>query len=72
MFDLAAGYRDRGMAAYSELQQREFAREKEGYTCELGGSALAALAALAASLLLFAAPAVLWFAVCLGCRGFGV
>ena len=37
MFDLAAGYRDRGMAAYSELQQREFAREKDGYTCERGG-----------------------------------
>lgn len=34
MFELAAGYRDRGMAAYSELQQREFAREKDGYTCE--------------------------------------
>jgi isocitrate lyase len=33
MFELAAGYRDRGMAAYSELQQKEFAREKEGYTC---------------------------------------
>lgn len=37
MFELAAGYRDRGMAAYSELQQKEFAREKEGYTCELAG-----------------------------------
>lgn len=34
MFDLASGYRDRGMAAYSELQQKEFAREKDGYTCE--------------------------------------
>jgi isocitrate lyase len=32
MFELASGYRDRGMAAYSELQQREFAREAEGYT----------------------------------------
>ena len=32
MFDLALGYRDRGMAAYSELQQAEFAREKDGYT----------------------------------------
>jgi isocitrate lyase len=31
MFELAAGYRDRGMAAYSELQQREFAAEKSGY-----------------------------------------
>ncbi len=32
MFDLALGYRDRGMAAYSELQQREFAAEADGYT----------------------------------------
>ncbi len=32
MFDLALGYRDRGMAAYSELQQAEFAREADGYT----------------------------------------
>ena len=32
MFELAAGYRDRGMAAYSELQQREFASEAAGYT----------------------------------------
>lgn len=32
MFELASGYRDRGMAAYSELQQREFAREADGYT----------------------------------------
>ncbi|HEY2806711.1 MAG TPA: isocitrate lyase [Gemmatimonadales bacterium] len=31
MFELAAGYRDRGMAAYSDLQQREFAAEKDGY-----------------------------------------
>ena len=31
MFELALGYRDRGMAAYSELQQREFAAEKDGY-----------------------------------------
>ena len=31
MFELAAGYRERGMAAYSELQQREFAAEKQGY-----------------------------------------
>lgn len=37
MFDLASGYKERGMAAYSELQQREFAREKDGYTCELVG-----------------------------------
>jgi isocitrate lyase len=32
MFELADGYRDRGMAAYSELQQREFANEAIGYT----------------------------------------
>jgi isocitrate lyase len=32
MFQLARGYRDRGMAAYSELQQAEFAAEAEGYT----------------------------------------
>ena len=32
MFELADGYRDRGMAAYSELQQREFANETAGYT----------------------------------------
>jgi isocitrate lyase len=32
MFDLAQGYRDRGMAAYSELQQEEFASEAQGYT----------------------------------------
>ena len=31
MFDLAVGYRDRGMAAYAELQEREFASEKQGY-----------------------------------------
>ncbi|MEQ1930113.1 MAG: isocitrate lyase [Parvularculaceae bacterium] len=31
MFQLASGYRDRGMAAYSELQQAEFAAEKIGY-----------------------------------------
>jgi isocitrate lyase len=31
MFQLAQGYRDRGMAAYSELQQAEFAAEKAGY-----------------------------------------
>jgi isocitrate/methylisocitrate lyase len=30
-FDLALGYRERGMAAYSELQQREFAAEPAGY-----------------------------------------
>jgi isocitrate lyase len=32
MFELAGNYRDRGMAAYSELQQAEFASEKDGYT----------------------------------------
>lgn len=32
MFELARGYRDRGMAAYSELQQAEFASETHGYT----------------------------------------
>ncbi|HXT79329.1 MAG TPA: isocitrate lyase [Acetobacteraceae bacterium] len=32
MFNLARGYRERGMAAYSELQQAEFAAESEGYT----------------------------------------
>ena len=32
MFELASGYRDRGMAAYSELQQAEFASEDAGYS----------------------------------------
>jgi isocitrate lyase len=32
MFDLALGYRDRGMAAYSELQEAEFASEPHGYS----------------------------------------
>lgn len=32
MFELARGYKDRGMAAYSELQQAEFAAEAHGYT----------------------------------------
>ena len=32
MFELALGYKDRGMAAYSELQQAEFASEKDGYS----------------------------------------
>src|SRR5438876_250135 len=32
MFRLARGYRDRGMAAYSELQEAEFAAEKHGYS----------------------------------------
>ncbi len=32
MFELARQYKDRGMAAYSELQQAEFNSEKYGYT----------------------------------------
>ena len=32
MFHLARGYRVRGMSAYSELQEREFAAASEGYT----------------------------------------
>ena len=32
MFKLASGYKERGMAAYSELQQEEFASEAQGYT----------------------------------------
>ena len=32
MFDLASQYRDAGMAAYSKLQQDEFAAESRGYT----------------------------------------
>jgi len=32
MFTLAKGYKERGMAAYSELQQAEFASEADGYT----------------------------------------
>jgi isocitrate lyase len=31
MFELALGYKARGMAAYSQLQQEEFAAEKDGY-----------------------------------------
>ncbi|WP_207485777.1 isocitrate lyase [Arenibaculum pallidiluteum] len=31
-FKLAKGYKERGMAAYSELQQAEFAAEKDGFT----------------------------------------
>lgn len=30
-FNLATAYRERGMAAYAELQEREFAAEREGY-----------------------------------------
>lgn len=32
MFELARGYKERGMAAYSELQEAEFANEVHGYT----------------------------------------
>ncbi|MCW5724317.1 MAG: isocitrate lyase [Maricaulaceae bacterium] len=32
MFELARGYKDRGMAAYSQLQRAEFASEENGYT----------------------------------------
>ena len=32
MFKLARGYAERGMGAYSELQQAEFAAEAEGFT----------------------------------------
>ncbi|WHY73465.1 isocitrate lyase [Fictibacillus enclensis] len=32
MFELAKEYKTRGMAAYSELQQKEFDSEKDGYT----------------------------------------
>jgi isocitrate lyase len=32
MFDLAEKYRDKGMTAYVELQEREFASEERGYT----------------------------------------
>lgn len=32
MFQLALGYKDQGMAAYSELQQAEFAAEADGYS----------------------------------------
>ena len=32
MFELARGYRERGMAAYSQLQQAEFASEVDGYS----------------------------------------
>jgi isocitrate lyase len=32
MFQLAQGYRDRGMEAYAELQEAEFAAEKHGYS----------------------------------------
>ena len=32
MFSLARGYKERGMSAYSEMQQAEFAGEADGYT----------------------------------------
>ncbi|TKR87391.1 hypothetical protein L596_011794 [Steinernema carpocapsae] len=32
MYDLARNYKERGMAAYSELQEKEFESEKHGYT----------------------------------------
>jgi isocitrate lyase len=32
MFELASGYRARGMGAYSEMQQREFAAQSQGFT----------------------------------------
>ena len=32
MFELAKGYSTRGMGAYSELQQREFAAQDNGFT----------------------------------------
>jgi isocitrate lyase len=32
MFELARGYRDQGMTAYSRLQQAEFSSERDGYT----------------------------------------
>lgn len=32
MFELAKGYKERGMSAYSELQEAEFAAEQAGYT----------------------------------------
>ena len=32
MFELAHGYRDRGMGAYAEMQEAEFAAEANGYT----------------------------------------
>lgn len=32
IFSLARGYKESGMSAYAELQEREFASEKDGYT----------------------------------------
>lgn len=53
MFTLARGYKERGMAAYSELQQAEFAAEAQGYTAtrhqrEVGVSYFDAVATAAA------------------------
>lgn len=51
IFSLARGYKETGMAAYSELQQREFASEKDGYTAtkhqrEVGTSYFDAIATI--------------------------
>jgi isocitrate lyase len=32
MFELARGYRESGMTAHAELQEREFASEDDGFT----------------------------------------
>ena len=32
MFELAKGYSQRGMGAYSEMQEREFAAQTQGFT----------------------------------------
>ena len=53
MFELARRYKARGMAAYSELQQAEFASEADGYTAirhqrEVGVSYFDAIATTAA------------------------
>ena len=32
IFELAEKYKSKGMSAYSEIQEHEFAREKDGYT----------------------------------------
>ena len=47
MFELSRDYLDRGMAAYSDLQEAEFASEDEGYTevAQLLREAMAAPAA---------------------------
>jgi isocitrate lyase len=49
MFDLARGYREHGMSAYAELQQRELDAEDDGYTAvkhqhEVGASYFEAVA----------------------------